>query len=152
MTQKRDSNGKFAKCKIRAFKNGVRGWWNTWKSDLKAICTILFVIWIIVTGIVWILGSKEVEVCYNHTAYVETTPAYFTGESCPDYGQLNPGYYWYDVDPSNCTIVNPVYSTVEQRECYQTTVYGQNTLPDTIILEGKWVWDTIAWFATKKII
>jgi hypothetical protein len=153
----RDKKGRFARpCKLKDFKIGVKNWWSAWGADVKTICIVLFALWVIITGMVWIFGSKEVESCSNRTSMQQTSPSHYEGKNCNDTRVYFSGYGYYSFfdnnDPENCTLIMPKYGYVEERTCYMDTVYGQNTLVDSVIIEGNWIKDTSWWIATKKVV
>lgn len=117
MTQKRDSKGRFRKntCPLKQAKNAVKA---GWVSPYKEIITIVIVIWLIVTGLIWLFGDKKTEM---------------QGTRCSSFIDYNETIHEWEMQ---CVPYNYTY-----------TNHSHYSIPESIIIEYSWVNGIEPWFA-----
>jgi hypothetical protein len=67
----RDKKGRFTKknCKVRKAKDALKKWW----SNHGDAIIVLFCLWIVLTGVIWLFGDKQIPVCQTHYKYRQVT-------------------------------------------------------------------------------
>lgn len=117
MTQKRDSKGRFKKntCPLKQAKNAIKA---GWVSPYKEIITTVIVVWLIVTGLIWLFGDKKTEVQATHYHV----------------------YYGYNTTLHDWGIVEIPYN-------YTYTNHSHYSIPESIGIEYSWASGIGPWFA-----